>query len=113
MKYHNYSISSFNVEESVMGKKVVIESTIKAGVLDSLLTFLEVNLPSVRGFKGCLKVSVYLDKESGDMIFDEEWLSVEDHQKYISAIANNGVMDELVSYLESPPVIKYLDAMEI
>jgi quinol monooxygenase YgiN len=96
-----------------MIKKVIIESTIKAGVLKRLLSFLEDNLPNVRGFKGCLSVTVFLDKESGKMIFDEAWLSVDDHQKYINTIAKNGVMDELVSYLELPPVIKYFDPMEI
>jgi quinol monooxygenase YgiN len=96
-----------------MSKKVIIESTIKEGVLDSLQVFLKTNLPSVRGFKGCLNVTVFLGKESRKMIFDEEWLSVEDHQGYIDAIAGNGVMGELVSFLESPPEIKYLDRMEM
>ena len=47
------------------------------------------------------------------MIFDEEWLSVEDHQKYMSSIAKNGVIDELATFLVSLPAIKYLDSMEI
>jgi quinol monooxygenase YgiN len=96
-----------------MSKKVIIESTIKVGVLDRLQHFLETNLPNVRGFTGCLKVTVFFDKETRKMIFDEEWLSVECHQDYISAIAGNGVMDELVSFLESPPEIKYLDRMDM
>jgi quinol monooxygenase YgiN len=96
-----------------MRKKVIIESTVKGGVLDKVLPFLEANLPNVRGFAGCLGVTVLIDKESGKMIFDEEWMSVDDHQKYISTIAGNGVMDELVSFLESPPEIKYLDRIDI
>jgi quinol monooxygenase YgiN len=96
-----------------MSKKVIIESTLREGILDSLLPFLEKNLPSVRGFVGCLNVMVFLDKKSRKMIFDEEWLSVEAHQKYINAIASNGVMGELASFLEAPPEIKYLDRIDI
>lgn len=96
-----------------MRKKVIIESTIKEGVFDRLQLFLESNLANVRGFMGCLKVTVFFSKETRKMIFDEEWLSVESHQDYISVIAENGVMDELVSFLESPPEIKYLDRMDI
>ncbi len=47
------------------------------------------------------------------MLFDEECLSADHHRKYIEFIANNGVMDELVSFLEAPPEIKYLDRMHI
>jgi quinol monooxygenase YgiN len=96
-----------------MSKKVIIESTVRAGILDNLLPFLEKNLPAVRDFVGCLNVTIFIDKESRKMIFDEEWLSVEDHQKYINAIANNGVMGELASFLEAPPEIKYLDRIDI
>jgi quinol monooxygenase YgiN len=97
----------------VMHKKVIIESTLKEDALDGLLPFLKDNLPNVRCFKGCLNVSVYIDNASGYMIFDEEWLSVDDHRKYIDTIAKNGVMDELVSFLKSPPEIKYLDRLVI
>ncbi|MET0004564.1 MAG: hypothetical protein ABW087_13175 [Candidatus Thiodiazotropha sp.] len=47
------------------------------------------------------------------MIFDEEWMSVEDHQKYINTIADSGVMGELISFLESPPEIKYFDRIDV
>lgn len=96
-----------------MCKKVIIESTVKEGTQESLLFFLETNLPNVRGFMGCLNVTVFLDKKSRKMIFDEEWLSVEAHQEYINAIASNGIMSELVSFLEAPPVIKYLDRIDM
>ncbi len=96
-----------------MGKKVIVESTMKQGVLDRVLQFLEANLPNTRSFSGCMNVTVFIDQKSGKMIFDEEWISVDDHKEYINAIAGNGVMDELVSFLESPPEIKYLDRIDI
>ncbi len=96
-----------------MSKKVIIESTLKQGQLENILPFLQTNLPNVRGFEGCLNVSIFLDKQSRKMIFDEEWLSTEDHQRYINTIAENGVMGELISFLESPPEIKYLERVVV
>ncbi len=96
-----------------MSKKVVIESIVKEGVQDKLLPFLAANLPNTRGFEGCLNVTVFLDQASRKMIFDEEWLSANDHQKYIDTIAGTGVMAELITFLEAPPEIKYFDRIEI
>jgi quinol monooxygenase YgiN len=108
-----YRMISFNQGDTRMYKKVMIESTVKEGVLDKLLPFLETNLPNVRGFPGCLKVTVFLNKESGEMILDEEWLSVDHHHDYIKFITDNGVLGELSSFLKSPPEIKYLDRMNL
>ncbi|MES9927309.1 MAG: hypothetical protein ABW158_04275 [Candidatus Thiodiazotropha sp. 6PDIVS] len=96
-----------------MNKKVIIESVIKEDALGNLMPFLECNLSVVREFDGCLGVRVFLDKESRKMIFDEEWTSVEQHQEYLRFIAGNGVMENLVSFLESSPKIKYFDRLEI
>jgi quinol monooxygenase YgiN len=96
-----------------MSKKVIIESTVREGILDSLLPFLRTNLPKVRGFMGCSNVTVFIDKESRKLVLDEEWFSVEAHQEYINTISSNGVMGELVSFLEAPPEIKYLDRLDM
>lgn len=96
-----------------MSKKVILESMVNQGSLDQLMPFLEANLPAVRGFPGCLSVEIFMDRDTGQMMFAEEWLSIEHHKNYIKAIAENGVMDELVSFLRSPPDIKYLDCVEI
>ncbi|MBV2122809.1 MAG: antibiotic biosynthesis monooxygenase [Candidatus Thiodiazotropha sp. (ex Ctena orbiculata)] len=96
-----------------MRKRVIIKSTIKEGVFDRLIPFLEKNLPNVRGFSGCLKVTVLSDSDSASMIFDEEWLSTEHHLNYLESIKNNGVMDELVSYLESRPEVNYYDQLDL
>ncbi|ESA37007.1 antibiotic biosynthesis monooxygenase [Leptolyngbya sp. Heron Island J] len=77
------------------------------------MSFLAENLPNVRGFSGCQQVIVYLDPENRTMIFDEEWLSIEHHRKYINAISENGVLKELATFLEAPPEIKYFDQVEL
>jgi quinol monooxygenase YgiN len=96
-----------------MRKRVVIESTIKDGAMNRLLPFLKDNLPNVRGFAGCLNVTVFLGEESRKMVLSEDWLSVEDHQRYINAISENGVMGELVAFFESAPEIKYFDRLDL
>jgi quinol monooxygenase YgiN len=96
-----------------MSIRVLIESSIKKNELDRLLPFLAANLPNVRGFNGCLNVTVLLNRESGEMVFDEEWLTADHHQEYIKFITNNGVMGQLGAFLESPPLIKYLGRLSI
>lgn len=96
-----------------MAKKVIIESTVKQENIESMMGFLDKNLSNVREFEGCSQVKVFFNAEDGKMIFDEVWESIEHHHKYISFIAENGVMDELVSFLESPPEIKYFDTVDL
>jgi quinol monooxygenase YgiN len=82
-------------------------SEAKSDSKDSLFTFLEDNLPIVRSFKGCLNVSVLFDEDTNQMMFDEEWISKEDHQAYIAFIEANGVLASLAEFLVEPPSITY------
>ncbi|WP_160317410.1 hypothetical protein [Pseudoalteromonas sp. R3] len=47
------------------------------------------------------------------ILLDEEWLTVESHQNYLSFIQDNGVLDKLSAFLCVLPVIKYFDKVEI
>lgn len=96
-----------------MSKKVIIESDINSDSIDALMAFLEANLPNVRSFPGCLHVTIYFDQNNQTMIFDEEWLSIEHHQRYIRSISDSGVLKELVAFLKSPPEINYFDRVEL
>lgn len=96
-----------------MSKKVIIESKVKSENIDPLMSFLKKNLPNVRGYSGCQNVTIYFDSNNKQMIFDEEWLSVEHHQKYISTISESGILSELATFLEAPPDIKYFDRIEL
>ena len=60
-----------------MSIRVQITSTIKQGKYTDIMPFLKDNLPNVRSFDGCLRVTVLLNRETGAMVLDEEWLSVE------------------------------------
>jgi quinol monooxygenase YgiN len=96
-----------------MSLRVTLNCQVKPNQLDLLLPFLEKNLPNVRSFDGCIGVTVYFDKESTEMLLEEEWLSVEQHQAYLKFIENNGVLGALASFLASPPVIKYLQKTDL
>jgi len=99
--------------ELIMSIRVQIVSTVKQEKLAALMPFLEQNLPNVRGFDGCLSVTVLMNRESGLMVLDEEWLSVDHHQKYLAFIEENGILGQLASHFEGPPDIRYLDRVLI
>lgn len=96
-----------------MSIRVTLNCLLKAGQITSIMPFLEENLPNVRGFKGCLGVSVYFDIEQGEMLLEEEWMSVAAHQTYIESIQASGVLAELAAFFEAPPSIKYFDKKAI
>lgn len=93
--------------------RVNLNCQIKAELFENLTQFLEKNLPNVRGFNGCIGVTVYFNKESSEMLLEEEWLSIEHHQAYLALIESNGVLGELASFLASAPLIKYFHKAEL
>ena len=96
-----------------MRVKVTLTCLIKSGQTETLLPFLTKNLPNVRSFDGCLAVTIYFDNNKTEMLIEEEWLSVDKHQAYMSYIENNGVLAELAAFFESPPAIKYFTKTDI
>ncbi|WP_438463215.1 antibiotic biosynthesis monooxygenase [Marinomonas sp. PE14-40] len=90
-----------------MSVRVTLNCVLKAKRNELLMSFLAANLPNVRGFDGCLGVAVYFDDENGEMLLEEEWLSVQKHYAYIKHIEENGVLEQLAAFFETPPSIKY------
>jgi quinol monooxygenase YgiN len=96
-----------------MSTRVQISATVNRDKLAELMPFLEKNLPNVRGFDGCLRVGVLLNENTGAMVLDEEWLSVEQHRNYLAFIEGNGVLGQLASHFDGPPNIQYFDRVLI
>ena len=92
---------------------VTIEAKVKDGSFEEFLPFLQKNLPNTRGFPGSLIVSLFYDQEARNFLISEEWLSREHHQNYIKFISENGAMNQLVSFLEGPPTIKYYSRLMV
>ncbi len=96
-----------------MSTKVVLESEVNPAKLERFKPFLEENLPNVRGFDGCLGVSILHNPETYGLLIYEEWKSEAHHKAYIRAIKQSGVLDQLSSYLMRAPSIKYFVRLPI
>jgi quinol monooxygenase YgiN len=92
---------------------VTIEAKVREGRYEELLPFLQKNLPNTRSFHGSLAVSLFYDQETRNFLISEEWLSREHHQNYIEFVTEIGVMNQLVSFLDGPPVIKYYSRLMV
>lgn len=92
---------------------VTLEMKVKDGKVDALLPFLEANLPRVRGFEGADSVSVLYDEETGRFLLLEEWRSKTHHETYIQFISDNGVMAELLAFMQGPPDVKYYSKLPL
>lgn len=103
----------FNIEVQKMSVRVTLNCQLNTPKNQELIRFLEDNLSNVRGFKGNLQVSVLFDEKNTEMLLDEEWLTVDDHQAYLKFIEQNGILVKLSSFLKSPPQIKYYYKKEI
>ena len=96
-----------------MSVRVTINGSVNTSTTEELIDFLVKNLPNVRNFDGCNYVDVLFNKTREEMLLDEQWSSIEQHQNYIEHISNNGVLGKLASFLTEPPQIKYFEKEEI
>lgn len=92
---------------------VTLEMQVQDGGYTALEPFLEERLPLVRGFDGALSVTVYFDEATNAMLILEEWKSKDHHAAYIDAISQNGVMEQLISFMTAPPKVTYYQRLAI
>lgn len=92
---------------------VTLEMKVKDGAFEALQPFLEANLPRVRSFDGAENVSVLHDRETGRFLLLEQWLSRAHHEGYIQFISDNGVMAELLAFMQGPPDVKYYERLPV
>ena len=89
--------------------RVTLHCPLIADKFDDLTPFLKENLPNVRAFDGCLTVGVYFDAQRTEMLLEEEWISVQQHQEYMAAIERSGALAQLAAFFEGPPTIRYFE----
>ena len=92
-----------------MNVRVNLQCVVNVKKHAQLMLFLQQNLPNVRSFDGCVSVDAYFSSDDKDMLLEEEWLSVEHHQRYIGFISENGVMQSLRDFLIVDPTISYFE----
>jgi len=92
---------------------VTLELVVQDGAYDDLQVFLEAKLPAVRGFEGALSVSILFAEETSKLLILEEWKTRSHHQAYIASITDNGVMEQLLSFMDGPPDVQYYERVAI
>ena len=92
---------------------VTLEMTVNQGDYDLLSDFLATNLPNTRGFDGAEMVTLFYSRETRALLIQEEWLSVDHHKAYLKFIQDNGVMGELLSFMETPPKVRYYEKLPL
>jgi len=96
-----------------MSIRVTLHCPLNSSSPEALMGFLEENLPAVRGFNGCRRVSVLMDEQRQEMLLDEEWQSQQHHRDYLAFIEGNGVMAKLSEFMAGPPQVRYLKSLDI
>lgn len=94
-----------------MSTWVTLEMTVKADAFEELSSFLQSNLPNVRGFEGALNVMLYHDRDTRAFLLHEEWLSRSHHRAYLEFIEEKGVMASLLAFMEGPPRVTYYEKL--
>lgn len=99
--------------KETIGVKVILALKVKSETKKEFIAFLHKNVPNVRNFEGCMSVKLYFDGTTNEMMITEDWMSKEHHGKYIDFISENGVMQDLISYLQNEPTIKYYEILDV
>ncbi|MEM1286412.1 MAG: antibiotic biosynthesis monooxygenase [Pseudomonadota bacterium] len=92
---------------------VTLRMTVRAGQFDGLSKFLDANLSRVRGFDGAQSVELFFDEPSRAFLLHEAWQSRDHHQAYLAAIEENGVMAQLMSFMEGAPDVTYYRKLDL
>ncbi len=90
---------------------VTLEMRVQEGMFEALSDFLQANLQNVRGFDGALQVNLFYNPETRDFLIQEEWASQAQHQAYIDFISSNGVMQNLLAFMEGAPTVTYYERL--
>ncbi|MEP4770202.1 MAG: antibiotic biosynthesis monooxygenase [Roseibium sp.] len=94
-----------------MSTWVTLKMKVAESAYPRLEAFLADKLPAVRGFDGALSVSLFYNTDTRDFLILEEWVSQAHHQAYIKSIMDNGIMNQLLSFMEGQPAVTYHDRL--
>lgn len=92
-----------------MSVTVILEADVKAERKSDLLALLAQYLPETRQYKGFMGISIHSEQATNQVVFYEEWQSVEDYHAYLDWRTKTGVMAELGATFNAAPVIRYFN----
>ena len=96
-----------------MSAIVILEADVKEGQMNQLLTLLSQYLPETRKYKGFINISIHTDQMKNQVLFYDEWESFEDYESYLEWRTETGVMKTLGTTLNSPPLIRYFNTIDV
>jgi quinol monooxygenase YgiN len=92
-----------------MSITVILEADVKAESKSNLFALLRQYLPETRQYKGFMGISIHSEQDTNQVVFYEQWQSVEDYHAYLDWRTNTGVMGELAATFNKPPSIRYFN----
>ena len=92
---------------------VIIDLKTKPEQAASVKAFLQVGLPDIRNFDGCLSAALHVNQDDpANLMFIESWASREHYEKYRAWRAERGDHTTLASMLVGPLVVRAFEVAE-
>ena len=93
-----------------MSVHIIFEMQLKAEAAEGFAASIATALVDTRKYEGCERVNVYRDAaDANRFVLIEQWRSKADYESYIAWRTSTGMMDQLGSTMQSPPVLRYLN----
>ncbi|MGC4251244.1 MAG: antibiotic biosynthesis monooxygenase family protein [Sphingobium sp.] len=94
--------------------QVVFEMTVKEGCFDQVRAWFIDKLPGTRAFRGNVSVEVVREQDDPDkLIFMEKWDRRADFEAYLAWRVEQGVVAELMEYLDDEIRFRYFDPIGV
>jgi len=103
-----------NQQGAMMSIVVLLEFRVGAAAVEETKKFFKRILPDTRAYAGCDGLDVYHSEDDPTIfVFYERWQSKAHYQKYAAWRTETRSMDEFAKMLVGPPVVRYLDHLDV
>ncbi len=97
-----------------MSVLVILELNLKPEHIKDLKNYCRDELFQTRGSDGCNSITVHENQvDPNNMVVVENWYSKQQHEKYHAWRTERGDIDKLMSWVASPPSIRYFDVVGV
>jgi quinol monooxygenase YgiN len=79
---------------------IIVEFPAKPGKLEELKELVNVSLPGLRAFDGCISVEVFQEVETNTLVLVEYFESLDHYNAYLQWAIGNGIEEKLEPILE-------------
>jgi quinol monooxygenase YgiN len=93
---------------------VMVEIKMKSEHLDEFREFMKTGVQHARDFEGCELVEAFEDEDNtGAFLFREIWTDRAAQERFAVAGHESGEFAFLTEWMASPPVIRYLNGLDV